>query len=137
MGYTDVMESTEDNVRDSIINPFYAVSFADYLFKPDKIALTKEDWVLANTKLVQDMSASDWLRQLTINFTTEPTENLTHMVINPCQAVVFSDRLRGEHEPTVDVTAWITANIKLMEELGTEKWLWQLLSVLETGGVAV
>ena len=129
------MDSTdEDDTKSMFANPYYAVSFADYLFKTQDTALAKEDWVLANTKLINKIGAEDWLTELLACLTTEPSDNPTHMVINPCQAVVFSNRLQGEHEAMVDTKTWLAANVKLIKELGTEAWLWQLLEVLETGG---
>ena len=124
----------EEDAKNILINPFYAVSFADYLFKPHGTGLAKEDWVLANTKLIKEEGSTDWLKQLLVNLTTEPTENLKHMVMNPQQVVIFSERLYGVHEPIVDADTWLEANKKLMDKLGFEEWLYQLLNVLETGG---
>ncbi len=129
------MEPTEDNVRDSIINPFYAITFADYLFTNQKAAIAKEDWVLTNSHLVEEMGSTDWLEHLLESLSTEPLDTPTYTVICPHKTVTFSNRLRGEHEAIIDSVAWIAANAKLMKELGVEKWLWQLLDVLETGGV--
>lgn len=136
MAYNNGMKSqAENDVRDTIINPYYAVTLADYLFEAKKTALVKEDWVLANTKLIKEMGSSNWLKQLLVTLTTEPSENLTHMVMSPRQAVTLSERLAGKHDPTIDTASWIKANVKLIDELGAEQWLWQLLKVLETGGV--
>ena len=137
MRYTKLMEPTEDNVRDSIINPYYAVAFDDYLFAEHKPEVAKEDWVLANFQLIKEMSSAEWLEQLLVSLSTKPLDSPTYAVICPSKTIAFSARLRGEHEPTVDISVWVAANVKLMEELGTEKWLWQLLDVLETGGVTI
>jgi len=131
------MDPTEDNVRDSIINPYYSVSFAEYLFNDQELEVAKEDWVLKNSQLITEMGNTDWLEQLLLSLSTEPLDNPTYWFICPRKTVTFSDRLRGEHEPTVDIAVWVAANVKLMEELGNEKWLWQLLDVLETGGVTI
>jgi hypothetical protein len=136
MGYTNSMEPTEDNVRDSIINPFYAVSFADYLFQNQHIETAKEDWVLKNSQLIKEMGSPSWVEQLLVSLSTKQQDTPTYTVICPRNAVSLSTRLQGEHEPIVDSTTWVAANVKLIDELGTEKWLWQLLDVLETGGVA-
>jgi hypothetical protein len=56
------------------------------------------------------------------------------VLINPYQGIIYSDRLRGEHEPIVTHDMWIGANVKMINELGVDAWLWQLLNVLETGG---
>jgi hypothetical protein len=54
----------EDNAKATFINPFYAITFADYLFKDQKIEIAKEDWVLENARLVGEMGSTDWLEQL-------------------------------------------------------------------------
>lgn len=137
MVYTGIMTASDaSDVRDRLINPYYAVTFADYLFINNGTALAKEDWVLANAKLIHENGANGWLEQLLKNLIAEPTEDLTHMVMNPRQAVVFSNSLQGLHVPLIDKPTWLIANSKLMGEIGTEEWLWRLLSVLETDKIA-
>lgn len=121
------------DARDMLINPYYAVTFADYLFKNGYDVIVKEDWVKANTIFMQEKGNKEWLKQLLVNLTTESTEDLSKMAMNPLHAVVISESLKGEHEPIVTEGEWITANVKLMDELGTEAWLWALLDVLENG----
>ena len=128
--------SNAGDVHDRLINPYYTVTFADYLFKDNGTALAKEDWVIANAKLIHENGTNSWLELLLMNLSTEPTEDLTHMVMNPRQAVVFSKSMQGLHEPLIDKPTWIVANSKHMGEIGTEEWLWRLLSVLEADGVA-
>jgi len=117
-----------------LINPYCAVVVSDYIFKsPGTPPLAKEDWVLANSKLIGDIGASKWLEELLSILTKKPTDK-SHAYINPGEAVVLSERLRGKHEPLVDTDVWIAGNIKVMDKLGIGEWLWQLLDVLETGG---
>jgi hypothetical protein len=129
------MSSTEeDDAKAIFANPYYVVSFADYLFDTQDTPLAREDWVLANAKLIKEMGAKEWLTELLACLATEPSDNPTYMVINPRQTVVFSDELHVEHEPIVDTDIWLEANMKMLKEIGAEEWLWQLLKVLEIVG---
>jgi hypothetical protein len=53
--------------------------------------------------------------------------------INPYYAIRVSPSLTTEHEPMTTKEQWIKANVQLMDELGKEEWLSQLLEVLESG----
>ncbi|MFA6492613.1 MAG: hypothetical protein WCV58_00485 [Patescibacteria group bacterium] len=55
--------------------------------------------------------------------------------INPFYAINISPSLLTEHEPMVSKEKWVKVNAKLIDELGKEEWLKQLLSVLESGSV--
>lgn len=124
----------ENNVRDTFINPYYVISFANNVFSDNKLDIAKEDWVLANTKLIEDMGAREWLEQLLINLSVNPTSDVKDLIVSPSKVIDISTRLKGKHESLVDITGWMNANVKLMKELGTGEWLWQLLKVLQTGG---
>lgn len=134
--YTNGMrQASEDDAADILINPFYAISFANRFFEQDKVEVAKEDWVLNNIGLINhEMGAADWLNELLRSLSTEPLDNPTYTIICPDRAIVISNRLMGKHESTVSSDAWVLANVKLMDELGLETWLWRLLQVLETGG---
>ena len=41
----------ESNVRDMLINPYYAITFADSVFNTKKQEVAKEDWVLQTPNL--------------------------------------------------------------------------------------
>lgn len=125
---------TEDEVGSMIINPFYAVVFKDYLFEDHTLEIAKEDWVLKNSGLIGEMRADKWLEQLLVSLTTDPQDTPTYTVISPYTCVAFSVRLQGEHEPLVTREMWLQANAKGLQDFGAEKWLSQLLDVLETGG---
>jgi hypothetical protein len=58
-------------------------------------------------------------------------DDITAMLINPIYAVSIDSDLTGSHEPIVSKERWIEANERLIEEIGTEKWLRRLLAVLE------
>lgn len=128
------MKPTEGDTKDMFANPYYAVVIDERLFNKQGTTIAKEDWVLANTKFIDETGASAWLTDMLAALVKEPTDDLIQLSINPRQAVAFSKRLNNEHEPIIAVDVWISANVKLMGELGVEVWLWQLLDVLETGG---
>ena len=53
------------------------------------------------------------------------------MFINPFYAINLSPSLLAEHEPMIAKEKWIQVNSKLIDEIGKEEWLKQLLKVLE------
>jgi hypothetical protein len=129
------MSSTsEDHLSSILTNPFYAVTFVDEVFKHRKLASAHEDWVLLNAKLMNDMGIKKWLEELLDALSVSSKEYDSHDIINPSLAVMISDRLQGDHQPLVTHEQWIQANTKQIEEIGANKWLWQLLDTLETGG---
>jgi len=123
----------ETNLRDTLINPYYAIVFTDSVFKEQKPTIAKEDWVLTNTKLIEE-DTPGWLEQLLSSLTEKLSDNPASIITSPQNTVLISQRLSGKHEPMVTTNVWKSANIKLLQELGTEEWLWRLLGVLETGG---
>jgi hypothetical protein len=52
-------------------------------------------------------------------------------LINPFYAVTIHPDLEGEHEPIITKQRWIQANARLIDEMGVDQWLRQLLAVLE------
>lgn len=57
--------------------------------------------------------------------------SLRTTLINPFYAVTIHSDLVGEHEHLVSKEQWVTANARLIEEIGVEAWLAQLLATLE------
>ncbi len=57
------------------------------------------------------------------------------VLVNPFYAVTIAPRLCGEHEPMIDRAQWVSANARLIEQIGAEAWLNRLLRVLESGGI--
>jgi len=55
------------------------------------------------------------------------------LLINPYYVINISPNLVDKHEPLTTKESWVKANIRLMDEMGKEEWLKQLLHVLETG----
>lgn len=58
-------------------------------------------------------------------------DDITAMLINPLYAISIDPDLSIDHEPLVSKERWIEANERLIDEIGTEKWLHRLLAVLE------
>ena len=59
-------------------------------------------------------------------------QNAKEIFINPYYAIRISPTLTAEHELMVTKEKWIQVNSKLIDDLGKEEWLKQLLSILET-----
>jgi hypothetical protein len=58
-------------------------------------------------------------------------DNLQRIIINPFYAITAAPQLTEEHEPAMGETEWVLANASLMREMGSARWLRQLLDVLE------
>jgi hypothetical protein len=61
-------------------------------------------------------------------------QEVTKMLINPYYAVNFDPSLIDEHPPIISEGDWIKANLKLMDEVGAQKWLEHLLAILQGAG---
>jgi len=57
-------------------------------------------------------------------------DNLQRNIINPFYAITVAPQLTQEHEPSMGEAEWVRANASLMREMGSERWLRQLLDVL-------
>jgi len=62
-------------------------------------------------------------------------DNLQRIIINPFYAITVAPQLTAEHDPPMSEAEWIQANASLIREVGTERWLKQLLDVLEDKAV--
>ena len=58
-------------------------------------------------------------------------DSLQRIFINPFYAITVAPQLTQEHEPPMGEAEWVQANASLMREMGSERWLRQLLDVLE------
>jgi hypothetical protein len=58
-------------------------------------------------------------------------DDLKRMLINPFSSFLVASALVEEHELLVSTNEWISANKTLMESLGAEVWLRQVVSALE------
>jgi hypothetical protein len=59
------------------------------------------------------------------------TNDIEKMLINPFYCIQFDEDLSMEHEPLISEELWISANIKMIREIGIESWLQGLLQVLQ------
>jgi hypothetical protein len=57
--------------------------------------------------------------------------SLRTTLINPFYAITIHPDLMGDHQPVVSKEEWVAANSRLIEEIGVETWLAQLLATLE------
>ena len=128
------MDTPANDASAMIANPFYAVTFASHVFKKHRNLGSKEDWIAANAYTMNDIGPQIWIEEFLDLMTQSRAKYDGHDILNPMLVVNVSDRLEGEHETLVTRDLWIQANEKMIKEMGPEKWLWQLLEVLETGG---
>lgn len=125
--------SAEDKTKESLLNPYYAVVFADHVFSQKSIT-TEEDWLLLNTGLIEDMGMAAWLEELLEVLSVSRAKYDGHDIVNPSLVVAISGSLQGKHQPLVTRQEWIQANTQLAKELGADTWLQRLLETLQTGG---
>ena len=57
-------------------------------------------------------------------------DNVQRIMINPFFAITVAQQLTQEHEPAMGEAELVRANASLMGEMGAERWLRQLLEVL-------
>ena len=57
-------------------------------------------------------------------------DSLQRIIINPFYTITVATQLTEEHEPLMGEGEWVQANASLMREMGAERWLRQLLDVL-------
>jgi hypothetical protein len=53
------------------------------------------------------------------------------MIVNPFYAIEIDENLTVPHEPIISEEEWVKANARLIEELGPEPYLRNLLSILK------
>lgn len=113
-----------------IINPFYTVTLADYLFSSPEPRISREDWVLLNANIIEDMGPGEWLEEFLLAISLRENEYNGHDIINPTLTVSLSPGLQGSHEPLVEQSEWIASNVKMIDDIGVTVWLELLLDVL-------
>lgn len=111
-----------------LVSPYSAMSLAEHLFAEQEPVVLKEDWIEENAKAIAKLGPKAWLDQL-VKALTEPASLET--MENPARAIMIRHDLQGEHEVIVSLEAWLTANTKLIKEIGSEEWLDRLLKLLE------
>ncbi len=55
---------SEDDVTGMLINPTYAVSISPDLAGKREAIVSKRRWIEANTRLINEIGAEEWLRRL-------------------------------------------------------------------------
>jgi len=83
--------------------------------------------------IVELNSIPKWKEKGVPHFTED---NLQRIIINPFYAITVAPQITQEHEPPTGEAEWVQANVSLMGEMGVERWLRQLLDVLEGKVVA-
>ena len=63
-------------------------------------------------------------------------DDVSKVMVNPVYAISIDPGLATPHETLVTEAQWIEANLRLIEEIGAEEWLQQLLAVLQGDFVA-
>ena len=124
------MKRSRLSITNSIISPYNVINFAESLFKSQLHPITREDYILANTKLLNNLGTSNWLSKL-IEALTGKVKNKSYAVINPIETVKISTKFQGQHQTIINLNDWLNANSKLIEELGAEQWLSLLLDILK------
>lgn len=122
----------EANLDFSVIaaNPYYATNFASHAFIQHSSLGSAEDWVAANTSLIEDIGSKVWLDELLDILSLSRAEYDGHDVINPFLVTNINDSYSGKHETIITREQWIEVNAKLINEIGIATWLWKLLEVL-------
>jgi hypothetical protein len=63
-GMSDDDEWTPGDVASMIANPFYAINIDKGLAVPHEPLISEDDWVKANVRLIEDLGAEPYLRNL-------------------------------------------------------------------------
>ncbi len=58
-------------------------------------------------------------------------DQLKQQLINPYYAINFDPDFSIEHALIVSEVQWVQANVRLIDELGSEEWLERLLAALK------
>ncbi|MGH7196362.1 MAG: hypothetical protein ACREGJ_01190 [Candidatus Saccharimonadales bacterium] len=129
------MTDNEKATAKLLVNPFSTVTASNEAFARHKPASAKEDWVLLNADLIKSIGADAWLENLldALSLSSTDYDYDGHDIVNPTLAIVISKKLHVKQPHSIDRNKWISANTKLITEIGAAEWLWLLLEVLETG----
>ncbi|MBA3809689.1 MAG: hypothetical protein H0X28_15060 [Solirubrobacterales bacterium] len=72
---------SKDDVAAMLINPIYAISIHPDLTGTHEPIVTKQLWIEANQKLIEEVGAQEWLRRLLVtlegNFPARPEDPTT------------------------------------------------------------
>lgn len=123
---------TEDEIREIILNPYYAVNLKDALFTDNDPKFAKEDWVLKNANLMSEIGIKTWLEKLLVVLSEETQVAKTDSIMNPALVIAIAETYKGAHEPIVSRSMWVEANQKSIEDSGSESWLSRFLDTLQS-----
>ena len=59
------------------------------------------------------------------------TNELEKLLVSPFYCIQIDEDLTMIHKSLISEELWISANVRLIREIGAEKWLLQLLEVLQ------
>jgi hypothetical protein len=59
------------------------------------------------------------------------TDDLIRILVDPYYAINVDPDIATDHQPIITKIGWIKTNRRLIDELGADKWLIYLLSILE------
>ncbi|MEJ0073478.1 MAG: hypothetical protein WDN27_05370 [Candidatus Saccharibacteria bacterium] len=102
-----------DEIRNMLINPYYAIVIDDSLFGDEGIKGDRVKWVEANKAFIQKVGPEKWLTQLLEILSVPASGKKYSDISNPFEAAFLADTLQGEHPPLVTGTQWVKANVKL------------------------
>lgn len=119
---------TEDALQRVLINPFYVLTVAPHLTWEHEPPVGEEAWVEANASLIRDGGAVAWLKKVldVLEGQASPADDC----VSPYQAVNIDPLFAVEHSPIIERAMWIEANAVQIRTMGAQKWLQQLLDVL-------
>ena len=120
---------TPEHIQSVLMNPFYAIQVVPELVEEHSPPLREDEWAKANASLIQEMGAEKWLTHLLDVLQGNPVT--ADERLNPFQVINIDPVFAEEHPPVVKKEQWVQANVMLISQLGTEKWLVQLLDILE------
>lgn len=125
---------TEDNLQRIMINPFYAITVAPQLTEEHEPPMSEAEWIQANSSSMREMGTERWLGQL-LNVLEAKTTSIDER-INPFHAVNIDPMFAAEHPSLIGRDMWMEVNVMQIRNMGAERWLRQLLDVLN-GDVVV
>jgi hypothetical protein len=120
---------TTGHIQRILINPFYAIQITPQLVIFHIPSIGDEEWVNINASLMQEKGVKQWLTLL-LNL-LQGKINSEEQSFNPYNAINIDPMYAVEHPPLLSVEEWIQSNVKLIEEMGKERWLRLFLDVLE------
>jgi hypothetical protein len=57
--------------------------------------------------------------------------DVSRILSNPFYAITFDPSLFIDHEPIISKEQWVQANVRMIEQMGAEAYVRQLLEILE------